>query len=102
LQSSSALPTRNTVTLDAFMTTTFDGLTSRARDWSLDDVGTEVNRLLPEVVPSEAATRAELAVNARLVRRYTTEAVLPKPLEEGADARSSRSSVRAPVRTPSV
>ena len=69
------------------MAATFDNLTSRARDWSLDDFVTEVNRLLPEVVPSEPATRAKLAVNARLVRHYTTEGVLPKPLKEGVEAR---------------
>ena len=69
------------------MTATFDSLTSRERDWNLDGFVDEVNRLLPEVVPSEAAKRAKLAVNARLVRHYTTEGVLPKPLKEGVEAR---------------
>lgn len=68
------------------MTVTFDVLTSRALDWSLDDFVAEANRLLPEVVPI-ATTPSKLEVNARLVRHYTTEGVLPKPLKDGAQAR---------------
>ena len=68
------------------MTVTFDDLTSRALDWSLDDFVAEANRLLPEVVPTSTAP-SKHDVNARLVRHYTTEGVLPKPLKDGAQAR---------------
>lgn len=68
------------------MTVTFDDLTSRALDWSLDDFVAEANRLLPEVVPTSRAP-SKHDVNARLVRHYTTEGVLPKPLKDGAQAR---------------
>ena len=69
------------------MPVTFDLLTARDRDWGLDDFVAEVNRLLPEVVPGDAATRAKAEVSARLVRHYATEGVLPKPLKEGVEAR---------------
>jgi len=69
------------------MPVTYATLTARDRDWGLDDFVAEVNRLLPEVVPRDAATRAKLEVNGRLVRHYATEGVLPKPLKEGAEAR---------------
>ena len=68
------------------MTATFDTLTSRDADWNLDDFVAEVNRLLPDVVP-DAAPKGKLAVNARLVRHYTTEDVLPRPLKDGVEAR---------------
>ncbi|MDF1522096.1 MAG: MerR family transcriptional regulator [Trueperaceae bacterium] len=69
------------------MPVTFDLLTARDRDWGLDDFVAEVNRLLPEVVPGDTATRAKAEVSARLVRHYATEGVLPKPLKEGVEAR---------------
>jgi len=68
------------------MPATFDTLTSRDADWNLDDFVDEVNGLLPDVVPG-AAAKAKLAVNARLVRHYTTEGVLPRPLKDGVEAR---------------
>ena len=69
------------------MPATYAALTARDRDWGLDEFVAEVNRLLPEVVPGDAAARAKLEVNARLVRHYATEGVLPKPLKEGVGAR---------------
>lgn len=69
------------------MPVTYAALTARDRDWGLDDFVAEVNRLLPEVVPGDAAARGKLAINPRLVRHYTTEGVLPKPLKEGVEAR---------------
>lgn len=69
------------------MPVTYASLTARDRDWSLDDFVAEVNRLLPEVVPGDAAARGKLEVNPRLVRHYATEGVLPKPLKEGVEAR---------------
>jgi len=69
------------------MPVTYASLTARDRDWGLDDFVAEVNRLLPEVVPGDAAARGKLEVNPRLVRHYATEGVLPKPLKEGVEAR---------------
>jgi DNA-binding transcriptional MerR regulator len=69
------------------MPVTFDLLTDRDRDWGLDDFVAEVNRLLPEVVPGDAAARGKLEITPRLVRHYTTEGVLPRPLKEGVEAR---------------
>ena len=69
------------------MAVTFETLTSRDRDWSLDDFVDEVNLALPEVVPRDAEKRAKLEVNARLVRHYTTEGALPRPLKAGVEAR---------------
>ena len=69
------------------MPVTYASLTARDHDWGLDDFVAEVNRLLPEVVPAAAAARGKLEINPRLVRHYTTEGVLPKPLKEGVEAR---------------
>jgi len=69
------------------MPVTYASLTARDRDWGLDDFVAEVNRLLPEVVPADAAARGKLEINPRLVRHYTTEGALPKPLKEGVEAR---------------
>ena len=69
------------------MPLTFEKLTTRDHAWSLDAFVDEVNRVLPEVVPQDAAKRAKVEVNARLVRHYTTEGALPKPLKDGAEAR---------------
>jgi DNA-binding transcriptional MerR regulator len=69
------------------MPVTFASLTARDQTWSLDEFVAEVNRLLPEVVPGDAAARGKAEVNARLVRHYATEGALPKPLKEGAEAR---------------
>jgi DNA-binding transcriptional MerR regulator len=69
------------------MPVTYASLTARDHDWGLDDFVAEVNRMLPEVVPGDAAARGKLAINPRLVRHYTTEGVLPKPLKEGVEAR---------------
>jgi DNA-binding transcriptional MerR regulator len=68
------------------VTVTFDALTSRDADWSLHEFVDEVNALLPDVIPS-AAAKGKLALNARLVRHYTTEGVLPRPLKDGVEAR---------------
>jgi len=69
------------------MPVTYASLTARDHDWGLDEFVAEVNRLLPEVVPADAAARGKLEINPRLVRHYTTEGVLPKPLKEGVEAR---------------
>lgn len=67
------------------MPVTFADLVQRDRTWGLDEFVAEANRVLPEVVPE--AGRAKAEVNARLVRHYATEGVLPKPLKDGAEAR---------------
>jgi DNA-binding transcriptional MerR regulator len=69
------------------MPVTFASLTSRDQTWNLDDFVAEVNDALPEVVPGDAAARAKAEVNARLIRHYATEGVLPKPLKDGVEAR---------------
>jgi DNA-binding transcriptional MerR regulator len=69
------------------MPVTFASLTSRDQTWGLDDFVAEVNAALPEVVPGDAAARAKAEVNARLIRHYATEGVLPKPLKDGVEAR---------------
>ena len=68
------------------MPVTFAELVTRDRAWTLDAFVDEVNRILPDVVP-DGPGRAKAEVNARLVRHYATEGVLPKPLKEGAEAR---------------
>jgi DNA-binding transcriptional MerR regulator len=65
---------------------TFDILTSRELTWSLDEFVEAVNRLLPEVLPN-ADSPSKQTLNGRLVRHYTTEGILPKPLKDGAQAR---------------
>ncbi|MFO8150794.1 MAG: MerR family transcriptional regulator [Trueperaceae bacterium] len=69
------------------MPLTLADLTARDRTWTLDAFVDEVNRLLPMVLPDAAPGRAKAEVNARLVRHYTTEGVLPKPLKEAGEAR---------------
>jgi DNA-binding transcriptional MerR regulator len=66
---------------------TLADLTNRDRSWSLDDFVDEVNRLLPMVLPDASPGRSKAEVNARLVRHYTTEGVLPKPLKDAGEAR---------------
>jgi len=68
------------------MPATFAALTSRDADWNLDDFVDAVNGLLPDVVP-DGVPKGKLAVNGRLVRHYTTEGVLPRPLKDGVEAR---------------
>jgi DNA-binding transcriptional MerR regulator len=72
---------------DPVVTVTFETLTQRDRTWNLDEFVDEVNRALPQVVPRGAEKRAKLEVNARLVRHYTTEGALPRPLKDGVEAR---------------
>jgi DNA-binding transcriptional MerR regulator len=66
---------------------TLADLTSRDHTWTLDAFVDEVNRRLPMVLPDAAAGRSKAEMNARLVRHYTTEGVLPKPLKESGEAR---------------
>ena len=68
------------------MPITFDLLTSRAASWSLDEFVEAANQLLPEVLPNSDLP-AKATLNARLVRHYTTEGILPRPLKDGAQAR---------------
>lgn len=53
------------------------GLTAlREGAWSLDELVEHANRLLPDVLPKDAAGRAAETVNQRLVRHYTTQGLL--------------------------
>ena len=65
---------------------TFDALTSRELTWSLSEFVEAANHLLPEVLPNTDSPNKH-TLNGRLVRHYTTEGVLPKPLKDGAQAR---------------
>lgn len=69
------------------MAVSLSDLLDRERSWSLDAFVAEVNRLLPEVVPDGAPGRAKAEVNARLVRHYATEGVLPKPVRADGEVR---------------
>jgi len=48
------------------------------------------NELLPQFLPDEAAgSRGQESINPRLVRHYTTQGLLDKPLKRGREARYS-------------
>ncbi|MFN2322584.1 MAG: MerR family transcriptional regulator [Trueperaceae bacterium] len=68
------------------MALTVADLIARDRTWSLDDFVAEVNRLLPMIMPDGSPGRAKAEMNARLVRHYATEGVLPKPLKQSGEA----------------
>lgn len=55
--------------------------------WSLTDFVDLVNDLLPSYLPKEATGRVADEVNARLVRHYSTQGLLPEPRKEGREAR---------------
>jgi DNA-binding transcriptional MerR regulator len=55
--------------------------------WTLPEFVDVVNDLLPTYLPKEAAGRAADEVNARLVRYYTTQGLLPEARREGREAR---------------
>lgn len=64
------------------------GLTAlREGAWSLDELVEHANRLLPDVLPKDAAGRAAETVNQRLVRHYTTQGLVDEPFKEGREAR---------------
>lgn len=54
--------------------------------WSLEDFVQVANDLLPQFLPPVSAGRVE-EVNPRLVRYYTTQQLLEKPLKQGREAR---------------
>jgi DNA-binding transcriptional MerR regulator len=56
--------------------------------WSLDDLVDVANQLLPQFLPDQGGdSRLQDQVNARLVRHYTTQGLLDKPLKQGREAR---------------
>lgn len=56
--------------------------------WSLDDFVDVVNQLLPQFLPeADSDNRVQDTVNPRLVRHYTTQGLLDKPLRQGREAR---------------
>ena len=63
-----------------------------AADWEggIEEFVNEANRRLVGVLPAERASRPKDEVNARLVRHYTTEGLLPLPRREGREARYGR------------
>ncbi|WP_344982579.1 MerR family transcriptional regulator [Deinococcus rubellus] len=63
-----------------------------AQDWEggIEDFVAEANRRLAGLLPADRAARPKDEVNARLVRHYTTEGLLPLPRREGREARYGR------------
>ncbi len=57
--------------------------------YSLDELVTAANALLPAFLPKDAMGRATEGVTPRLVRFYTTESLLPEAYKEGREARYS-------------
>lgn len=55
--------------------------------WSLEEFVHVTNDLLPQFLPQEANARVQDEVNPRLVRYYTTQGLLDKPLKQGREAR---------------
>ncbi len=55
--------------------------------WNLQEFVEVANALLPAYLPKEASGRAAEDVNARLVRYYSTEGLLPEARREGREAR---------------
>lgn len=56
--------------------------------WALDDFVEVANQLLPQFLPDGGAeSRIQETVNARLVRHYSTNGLLDKPLKQGREAR---------------
>lgn len=68
--------------------TTLQQLAQSHPSWSLDEFVQVTNDLLPQFLPEEKAnTRVREEVTARLVRHYSTLAMLDEPLKEGREAR---------------
>lgn len=61
-------------------------------DWvgGIDDLVVQANVRLAQVLPAERAARPKDEVNARLVRHYTTQGLLPLPGRAGREARYGR------------
>lgn len=56
--------------------------------WSLDELVEVANQLLPQYLPDQGSdSRLQETVNARLVRHYTTQGLLDRPLKQGREAR---------------
>lgn len=56
--------------------------------WSVEELVDIANQLLPQFLPDqEADSRVQDTVNVRLVRHYTTQGLLDKPLKQGREAR---------------
>lgn len=53
----------------------------------IDELVTEANARLLDILPDDRAARPKDEVNARLVRHYTTQGLLPTPWREGREAR---------------
>lgn len=56
--------------------------------WSLDDFVAVVNDLLPQFLPeADSPQKVQETVNPRLVRHYTTQGLVDRPLKAGREAR---------------
>ena len=68
------------------------GMLGIAEEWEggIEEFVEEANRHLAELLPMDRSARPKDEVNARLVRHYTTEGLLPLPRREGREARYAR------------
>lgn len=65
----------------------FHQLAQQNPQWSLEEFVQVVNNILPDVLPHlDRPTRIE-EINPRLVRYYTTQQLIDKPLKQGREAR---------------
>lgn len=56
--------------------------------WSLEEFVIVANEFLPQFLPqTDLDSRVQETVNPRLVRHYTTQGILDKPLKQGREAR---------------
>jgi DNA-binding transcriptional MerR regulator len=67
---------------------TLQQLAQNDPQWSLEEFVQVANNFLPQFLPNqEASSRVQEEVNPRLVRYYTTQGLLDKPLKQGREAR---------------
>lgn len=67
---------------------TLQHIAQQQPEFDLDRFVEVTNHLLPQFLPNQAAgSRGQEPVNSRLVRYYTTQGLLDKPLKRGREAR---------------
>ncbi|MFE4105665.1 MerR family transcriptional regulator [Almyronema epifaneia] len=66
---------------------TLQQISQRDPQWSLEAFVDIANALLPQFLPASESRRSVEAINPRLVRHYTTQSLIDKPLKEGREAR---------------
>ncbi|RZM82643.1 MerR family transcriptional regulator [Leptolyngbya iicbica] len=66
---------------------TLQQLAQQQPEFALDRFVEVVNQLLPQFLPEAVGSRGQESVNPRLVRHYTTQRLLDKPLKQGREVR---------------